>query len=101
MEIDVLGKEDEWTFCVHILYQLRYLIIALFLRFVGLIYVNRYWWSVCPIYPKIEVYHLTITGYNVFEVFFEVVFDISFKADLFIIWKFCFEMFWKLFQSTP
>ena len=45
------------VFICHILY------LALFLCFVGLIYINRYWWPACPIYHKIEVYSPT-TGHN-------------------------------------
>ena len=39
--------------------------------------------------------------FSIIILFYEVAFDISFKrSDLFIIWKFCFNIFWRLSQSN-
>ena len=60
MVICILGKEDEWTCCVNWIYFISCVIYSFILCFIGLIYINRYWWPVCLIYHKIGV----ILSYN-------------------------------------
>ena len=54
-QINCLKAAYEWTCCVNWIYFISCVIYSFILCFIGLIYINRYWWPVCLIYHKTVV----------------------------------------------